>query len=314
MTRLAAAAAVLVLVIVAASAYLRLHAGGIGCEPWPDCYRAAPAILGAPGPSTGTALTTAARLAHRVAATLTAALVIAIGFVAWRPPRFPASRALTAAVLALTVFLAVLGTRTAAGAPPWVALGNLLGGFLLLAALAWLRALHRPPAAAPVPRGYALAAAAGAALLLVPITLGALVSVKGAALGCPDFPRCNGAWWPPGDLAAALDPLAPAAADPLPAAQAAPLQMAHRYVAAMAALGLLALAWYGAAWRPLRPGAATLAALLAVQPALGAAMVQWHFPIVLGVAHNAVAALLLAAAVHLAVAARRARQAHAGSA
>lgn len=306
MARLALAGAALVVVIVAASAYLRLHAGGIGCQPWPECYRAAAPLA---GPSAPDPLVKAARLAHRVAATLAAALVLAIFVLAWRAPRQRASRALAAAVLALTVFLAVLGTRTAAGAPIPVALGNLLGGFLLLAALAWLRALHSPVIPAPVTRGYVVAAGAGTALLLAAMALGALTSVKGAALGCPDLPRCHGAWWPPGALAAALNPLASVGAGALPAAQAAPLHMAHRALALIAALAWLALAARAVAWPALRPAAAVVGALAALQPALGAALVERDFPLALAVAHNGAAALWLAAALHLTTAAHRARRA-----
>ena len=67
---LATLAAALVLVIVVASAYMRLSAAGLSCSDWPACYGH---IATTAEPTTHLRI---ARVAHRIAATAVAAIVL----------------------------------------------------------------------------------------------------------------------------------------------------------------------------------------------------------------------------------------------
>jgi len=109
---LAGASLALVLVVIAASAAIRLSAQDLGG--W------LPAVRGT----------------HRVSASLATLLIAAAAFFAWRAGRQP----LAAALVALTAGLSVLGAATGIAPPPWAQAGNLLGGLLLAALLAWLLA------------------------------------------------------------------------------------------------------------------------------------------------------------------------------
>ena len=66
--KVALACAVLVLAITSLSAFLRLSASGLGCEPWPQCYGQSlrDRQQGVVTPPTG--VVTAARISHRIAA------------------------------------------------------------------------------------------------------------------------------------------------------------------------------------------------------------------------------------------------------
>jgi heme A synthase len=107
---LAGASLALVLVVIAASAAIRLSAQDLGS--------ALPVVRGI----------------HRVSASVATLLIVAAAWLAWRGGR----RRLAAAILLVTAGLSVLGAATGISPPPWAQAGNLLGGLLLAALLAWL--------------------------------------------------------------------------------------------------------------------------------------------------------------------------------
>ena len=139
--RLAAAGLALVLVVVLASAAIRHSAQDLG------------------------GLLPVVRGTHRVSASLATLLVLAAGWLAWRAGR----RALAAAIVLLTVGLSVLGAATGVAPPPPAQAGNLLGGFALAAALAWL--LREDT------RALSGGAATIMALVAVQVLLGAWLSI-----------------------------------------------------------------------------------------------------------------------------------------
>lgn len=164
--KLAIACTVLVLAITTLSAYLRL------------------APLDAPALAT-------ARIAHRVAASAALLLVIALLMqsLARQPPLRPQGR-LAIALLALCLFLAALGRAGGASRWPPVVLGNLLGGFALLALSArMVQACGTAAARAPERlRAWLLAAFA---LLCAQVALGALVSAAHLPDRCAGSMLCN---------------------------------------------------------------------------------------------------------------------------
>jgi heme a synthase len=297
---LATVGAALVMIVILSSAYLRLTQAGLSCDDWPTCY----GRIGTETVITGEQRF--ARLAHRIAATAVAAVLLALALVAWtQRPVLLRPGLLVLVCLVIAGGLAVLGVATPGARLPVVTLGNLGGGFTLLALLWWLRldVASSPPLLSAPPLWLRLIAVATLAALVAQIALGTMVSANFAALACPAFPGC-GADWPAGALSASLDPwrelvLGDDGAVVRPPALAA-LHIAHRIGAATVVTMILVLTarLLYSGGRARRFGAILLVLVL-MQAALGAGAVLAQLPLTLVVAHNAVAALLLAALVAL---------------
>jgi cytochrome c oxidase assembly protein subunit 15 len=153
-------------------------------------------------------------------------------------------------------------------------------------------------------RARLLAALALAALGLQ-VFLGGWTSSNYAAVACPDFPRCQAQWIPDADYQDAFVLWRGLGINYAGGVLDHPARVAihftHR-LGAMLATALLLLAAH-AAFRglgagPRWAGLAVLAAL-ALQLAIGIYMVWRAFPLPLAAAHNAGAALLVAATVWL---------------
>ena len=285
--------AVLVLAITTLSAFIRLSRAGLGCEPWPQCYAASlTATVREVAPPAQDAVA-AARLAHRVVAV--AALFVVIWLVMttlskapilWRQGR------MALGLLALALFLAILGRWSSDARVPAVMLGNLIAGFAMFALCCRLiQSTGQAPPATARADGVVRWAYLSVALLVAEIILGGLVSAGHAGLSC-QLLTCDvggGSWrllnpWQetPVDVA---DPANPAGAL---------VHGLHRVGAVVVAAAVLSLGV--AAWRRGRRRAAGAAILLlAVQVVLGALLVVGGLPLSLALAHNVVAALLLAA-------------------
>ena len=293
----------LVFVVIVSSAYLRLSQAGLSCPDWPACY----GRVAQHTEIVGTAQRTV-RLAHRLAASAVGVVLIALLLIAaTRRPRRKRQTALALAGLLVAVGLATIGavmSETATRVPlPAVTLANLTGGFALLVLLWWLWLTTRPAQTPiqPHQRWVKVLAAVALVALIVQVALGALVSAKFAALACPAFPLC-GANVPSGTLLENLNPFTEltigangSVARPPPLAA---LHWAHRVGAhvLLACVAFLAFALIRAGTRARRLGV-LIAALLVLQLALGAASVLAHLPLAIVLAHNLVAALLLAALV-----------------
>src|SRR5690606_11467957 len=91
----------------------------------------------------------AARALHRVTATLAGVLVLLVVAFGWSTMG-GGERIAAAVALVDTVFLSWLGRYTPHDLP-LVTLGNLIGGLLLAAALAWIAAARRGPKRAAAP-------------------------------------------------------------------------------------------------------------------------------------------------------------------
>lgn len=284
--RLAAAVAALSLAVVAVSAWLRLDAAGLGCADWPACYGAALAGAKAdPG---------FARLLHRVVATSALLLALMLAWRSLRPHALPGVAAPALALVGVMLLLSLLGIWSADPRRVPVNLLNILGG-LALVSLSWRVVLAAGPAVRP---GRSPLLRSGLVALTATVLLGALIGARYAAASCTSVPFCGDAVLP---ALAALSPFdALAAAAPAGDAGGTALHLLHRY-AAVAALILLGVAAYGALRRPSaqRSARAVLALLVATLGA-GVATVAFGFPLLLGVAHGAFAAMLLAACAALA--------------
>lgn len=313
----ALAAAVLAFVVIVVGAYVRLEDAGLGCPDWPGCYGR---LIGIPETGDEKARAEQAfpgktidsgrarkEILHRYLAGALGLLVCAIAVMAWRRRgKSRHSPALPLTLVALIGLQAALGmwTVTLLLRPAVVTL-HLLGGMATLALLTWLalRETRLPAPPAAIARRLRPWTAAALAILTCQIALGGWVSSNYAALACPDFPTCHGAWVPQMDFRHAFDTVrelgVTAAGAPLSQEALTAIHWNHRVGALVTALFLGGLALALVRTTSLRAFGALLVVLLGGQVALGIANVTEKLPLILAVAHNAGAALLLAALVML---------------
>jgi cytochrome c oxidase assembly protein subunit 15 len=242
---------------------------------------------------------TVARLAHRLIAVLELLAITTIVMVCFgNRPWLLREGALALTMLTLAIGLAVLGRWTADARIPAVAIGNLLGGLLMLA-LSWRLAAGVTEPGRPTLRMWAWV---GVTVLLAQLALGALVSASYSGLSCAATGDClraaEAAAWPWQTLNPWREPVF--AATPMPLnASGALVQVVHRGGALLALLVLIPLGVVALRGHRRRAGAALLL-LLVLQLSLGWLMVEMVLPLPLALTHNVVAGLLLATVVRLA--------------
>jgi cytochrome c oxidase assembly protein subunit 15 len=244
---------------------------------------------------------------HRYLAGTLGLLILAIAGIAWlKRVEIGGPPWLATLLVAVVVFQATLGmwTVTLLLKPAIVAL-HLMGGLATFALLLWLALREINPQPAPAAVAHALRpwAIAGIAVLAMQIALGGWVSANYAALACTDFPVCHGQWLPEMDFANAFHVLrelgVTAAGAPLAQEALNAIHWSHRLGALVTLLVVGVIAVRALRARALRAQGAVIAVLLVVQAGLGVANVLLRLPLVFAAAHNAGAALLLAALVVL---------------
>lgn len=308
--RMAIAAAALTFVVIVASALMRHTQAGLACADWPACYGRIEALDPDARPASGVRV---ARLAHRLAATSVLALVLGMLLVAWtQKPAWKCEGRLALVALAVAGALAALGVATPGAKIPAITLGNLLGGYLMLALFAATFAATRldrdgaSGAAAP-PRFERPFAVALLALVFAQTAAGGMIGAQYALAACPAL-QC------PATLAGSLS--APGAFEPFrtlvidggrvtPAADARALHIVHRALGMVVVVSVLSLAWK--LRRADRARAWLLLSLALAAPALGVATVLAVPSLWLTVLHNAATAALVAALAGIVVQSRRHR-------
>jgi cytochrome c oxidase assembly protein subunit 15 len=309
------AALVLCAIVVVLGAFVRLTDAGLGCPDWPTCYGHVTAgsalenreAIDAAFPGRPFHYGKALReMTHRYAASTLGLIVVLMTALAWLQRRdgvLPVG--LTTLLLVTVVAQGILGMLTVTWLlKPLIVTLHLLGGMTTLALLwwLWLRRETRPPDAGE--RSLRPLAAAGLLVLGLQIALGGWTSSNYAAVACPDFPTCQGSWWPAAQFEQAFVLWRGLGIDyeggvlDHPARVA--VHFAHRLgaLATTLVLGTLALATLRRAQsRKLRFAAIALLAALGLQLAIGIATVVRGFPLAWATAHNAGAALLLLSVV-----------------
>ncbi len=190
--------------------------------------------------------------------------------------------ALTLLLLAVQILLGALTVWKLLDAS--VVSGHLAVALMLFAAITTVANVAHADAHAgvsppppPRPRGLLPLFATAIALVFAQSVLGGMVSTNHASLACPDWPTCNGQWFPPMEGLVGL-------------------QMAHRWGAYLLTAWLIGLAW--AARRSGDPFLARIgASLLGLtigQMALGVTNVFLGIPVWVSALHLANAAGILA--------------------
>jgi heme a synthase len=318
--RLALTGLVLCLIVVVLGAYVRLSAAGLGCPDWPGCY-GAPTPLGIKEDAAAQAQFRATpvnvgkawrEMTHRYAAgTLGLLIATLAALAATRRGRQMIGVRFAGALFAILLLQASLGRLTVTlRLTPLVVTLHLLFGMTTLALLAWLwlsmqRAVHNtaPASQAKLSRRLCLAALV---VLALQIALGGWTSSNYASLACPDFPTCQGQWWPATDYLHAFALWTGRGVDYEGGVLAGPartaIQLTHRLGACAATLMLVwaaIVALKNTASSQARRAAGLVLAFLTLQLLIAVSMVKAGFPLVLATAHNAGAALLLLATVGL---------------
>lgn len=301
--RMALACTVLVLMITSLSAYIRLGNAGLGCADWPQCYgsKLRQAQQGIDTKTAESGATVAARMAHRLVAVAALLLIILMMMTAFGgKPILWREGWMALALLLLALFLAVLGRWSGNARIPLVNVGNLLGGFAMLA-LCWR--LQREGGDTPSAEHKSMTLLGWLALVVVvcQIASGGMVSAGFGGLSCTGMLEC-GAAEPVNLTVEALDPwrepvFASVAAPPANPAGAA-IHMVHRGGAVVALLAVGGLAWATICSSRRRTGWSLLG-LLGVEILLGIVLVFQSLPLGVALAHNLAAAMLLAALVAL---------------
>ncbi len=305
------AALILCAIVVVLGAYVRLTDAGLGCPDWPTCYGHVTAggalenqeVVDAAYPGRPFHYGKALReMTHRYAASTLGLIVVLMSALAWQQRRdgvLPVR--LTLVLLVTIVVQGMLGMLTVTWLlKPLIVTLHLLGGMTTLALLWWLWLRPREvPLQANELKLRSLAVAA-IAVLALQIALGGWTSSNYAAVACPDFPTCQGSWWPYAQFDQAFILWRGLGIDyeggvlDHPARVA--VHFAHRLGAlvttvVLATLALLAIQRARAA--QLRLAGMALLGALALQLAIGITTVLRGFPLAWATAHNAGAALLL---------------------
>lgn len=321
--------------VIVLGAYVRLTDAGLGCPDWPGCYGHISPVGAEDSPSSqarypGRPLQAGKawhEMIHRYAAGTLGGVIIVIAAlaIAARKPKVVGT-GFGLLLFATVIVQAVLGMFTVTLLlKPLIVTLHLMFGMTTLALLwwLWLRLQGRSPGRVQL-QTVARAGADGwsngsgaaglafwlaafcVALLAAQFFLGAWTSANYAAFACPDFPTCQGAWWPHTDFRHAFVLWRGIWVDYdggiLSNASRVAIQLAHRLGALTVTLTFLGVTLYTISRRSLaaaRPRAYLVLAALGLQLAIGISMVLETFPLWLTVAHTAGAALLLMAILAL---------------
>jgi cytochrome c oxidase assembly protein subunit 15 len=319
--RLALLGALLALFVVVLGGYTRLSNSGLGCPDWPGCFGHIAPTGSAEHYATEADVRKAwVEMIHRYAASTLGLIIVLITAFSIRARRERGvSVGFALALLALVVFQGILGMLTVTWLlKPLIVTGHLLGGLTTMALLLWLwltmRAQLEPVDGGSVLTGNRLVedgarvrlwATLALAALGLQVFLGGWTSSNYAAVACPDFPRCQAQWIPEADYEDAFVLWRGLGINYAGGVLDHPARVAihftHRLGAVLAS-ALLLLAAFGALrgfGRGARWAGIAVLAALALQLSIGIFMVLRAFPLPLAAAHNAGAALLVAATILL---------------
>jgi len=295
-------------------AFTRLTDSGLGCPDWPGCYgHANPLQAHADISAAETAMPTGPvtvlkawiEMIHRYLAMGIGVLIVAMMVIAWRRWLRTGRKETKFSPLFPTLLFAFICVQGAFGAwtvtmklQPVIVTIHLLLGMTLLALLTWFCARlseHASVSQSAVALG--IPAALALVLLVIQIALGGWVSTNYAALACTDFPLCQGALLPQMDFTNGFtiwrDLGMTAHGDYLPFPALTAIHWTHRSFALIVVALVVWLAINAIKFHNLRKIAYWLLIMIALQFAIGVSTIFLELPLILAVAHNGGAALLM---------------------
>lgn len=302
---------ILTFIVVMLGAYTRLADAGLGCPDWPGCY----GHLTVPNEHHEIALAKSLfpsltveedkawlEMIHRYFAGTLGLVVFAISLIAIKIRQLPI--ALASAITVVVIFQALLGMWTVTmKLMPIVVMGHLLGGFTLFSLLAVVHwKLQGSSFNLPVSESSSVLKIAALATLLVvigQIALGGWTSSNYAALMCTSLPICEGDWRTYLDFSRAFELIQPKRESyefgTLDYGARMTIHVTHRFGALVVALMVSVLAYllFKAQNEVYRNVAISLLVMLGIQISLGIANVLLSLPLIIAVAHNLGAAVLL---------------------
>jgi cytochrome c oxidase assembly protein subunit 15 len=256
-------------VLIVLGALVRAHEAGLACPDWPLCF-------GELVPRFD--LKIAFEWSHRVLAgsvslafVTLAALVLRSGGASGETRRWLAIAALLLVAQVLLGAFTVWELLAAWTVTSHLVTGNAFALALCFVALSLRESRHGEPVRGVVRAGVA----AAAALLLLQIVLGGLVSSRFAGMACPEWPTCNGgAWFPTWGGTVGL-------------------HLLHRWNGTLLGAALLGVAWISRGEPRVRRLTALAAVLGALQVGIGIANVLLAIPVEVTGLHSALAAALV---------------------
>jgi cytochrome c oxidase assembly protein subunit 15 len=302
--RLSLVAAGLAFCVVVLGAWVRLTDAGLGCPDWPGCYGHVFPHADV-GVHFGKALH---EMIHRYFA-LSLGLIISTLLIWAVVNRHDSEQPLipVAILFVLVCFQGVLGAFTVTLLlKPLIVTAHLLGGLSTLSLLAWLALWPLRGDLSNSEKPLRLWALCGAAVLLIQLSLGGWTSTNYAAVACPDFPTCQGSWWPHMDFSDAFVLWRGLGIDFEGGVLAHPARVAihftHRLGALLTGSVLISLGVVTAVRAKtmrLEIAGMLLCFAVALQIAIGIATVHWALPLALATLHNAGAAFVVLCMVNL---------------
>jgi cytochrome c oxidase assembly protein subunit 15 len=316
--RLALFSALFSLLLVMLSSWGRVSEAGLGCPDWPGCYGKLFA------PQTARDLNEARSFfprqapeeekmlketLHRYFSGALGLLIIRLVWLGWMLKKHVRRQQVLIPGLVFVLVFAqvVLGIVTVKlQHKPLITMLHLSAGMMTLALLWWIvlreQRFWRPVSAAmpATLRRLRPRALFGLLLVIVQYALGGWLSANYAAMACPDFPTCQGSYWPAMDFMNGFVLWRDIGVDYegvlLNLDAATGVHMVHRLfsLATLLYVGWLALHTIrlGARDNLCRYGLLVLVLLLA-EMTLGIITVLMHLPVVVVVAHSTLAALLM---------------------
>jgi fused signal recognition particle receptor len=302
---------ILALIVIVFGSAVRLSDAGLGCPDWtgwPGCYGEAVGasnVLSPPSLIPNEIKQIIKDWAdYRVAIAILGVFVLFLTISAWVQERFR-----LAAVLSSNILLVVLGLQLVLGLwaikakmMPVIVTGQLLLGFITVWLLFWMylrsnlkiQVKEQKISTAPI-----LLTRFAMLVLVLQIIFGFWVSTNQAGLVCAGFPQCNEAWMPAVDYLSGLNLFSAFESGYTGVLSFEGQVAAHWAHRASALVCFILLTWVMLSATsekyvgPVKKAGLFLSILLFIELLLGILTVKFELPLVIAIAHNVFAALLM---------------------